>query len=46
MDILALYIPVDIFITDFYRTEIFQKKSTFDKYYTKYINFSEDYEVF
>jgi hypothetical protein len=25
MDILALYIPVDIFIIDFYRTAIFQE---------------------
>jgi hypothetical protein len=38
IDILVLHIPVDIFIIDIYRTEIFQRKRAFKNYYTKYIS--------
>jgi hypothetical protein len=44
MDILAIYIPVDTVIIDFYRTEIFQKKQAFKNFHKKYIIFKEDYE--
>ena len=45
MDILALYIPVNIFIIDFYRTEIFQENMALKIIIQNNISFKEDYEV-
>ena len=44
MDILRLWIPLDIFIIDFYRTEILRENMS-KNYYTKDIIFKENYEV-